>query len=184
MKHAIRWRRLDLPGHEHASLKPRGDGWELSGSADFVHDSRPCTLEYVIQCDAGWGTTSARVGGSIGTRAVELTISADEQRPWRLNDVEQPAVAGCIDIDLAFSPATNLLPIRRLALDIGQEANVVAAWLVFPAMTLQPLAQNYRRDGAHTYRYTSDGGRFVRTLEVNEAGFVTNYPGLWEIEPG
>jgi hypothetical protein len=39
-----------------------------------------------------------------------------------------------------------------------------------------------RRIDEGTYRYESAGGRFVRELPVNGAGFVTLYPGLWEVE--
>ena len=42
------------------------------------------------------------------------------------------AVDGCRDIDLNFSPSTNVLPIRRLSLDVGDQAAVRAAWLRFP----------------------------------------------------
>jgi len=93
-------------------------------------------------------------------------------------------VAGCIDLDLNFSPSTNLLPIRRLSLTVGEEASVRAAWLRFPSFTLEPLEQIYRRTGATTYVYESAGGRFVRELIVNEAGFVTLYPGIWQAEAG
>jgi hypothetical protein len=99
-----------------------------------------------------------------------------------LNAVSCPAVRGCVDIDLGFSPATNLLPIRRLALNIGKEAEVRAAWLSFPALTFEVLPQVYRRVGETTYRYESGGGTFVRELQVNAVGFVTSYPGLWQAE--
>src|SRR6185295_168660 len=85
-------------------------------------------------------------------------------------------------LDLNFSPATNLLPIRRLNLDIGQQAEVKAAWLRFPSFELQPLSQVYERLGAFKYRYSSNGGQFTAELTVNHAGFVTNYPQLWEKE--
>jgi hypothetical protein len=101
-----------------------------------------------------------------------------------LNGTECPAVAGCIDLDLGFSPSTNLLPIRRLALSVGQEAEVMAAWLPFPALALQPLRQLYRREGETTYRYESGNGSFVRTLVVNTTGLVTSYPGLWQADSG
>ena len=68
-----------------------------------------------------------------------------------------PAVAGCVDLDLNFSPSTNLLPIRRLNLSVGQEAAVRAAWLRFPSFILEPLEQLYRRVDATTYRYESAG---------------------------
>jgi hypothetical protein len=85
-----------------------------------------------------------------------------------------------VDLDLNFSPSTNLLPIRRLRLDVGQEAAVRAAWLRFPGFTLEPLEQRYRRTADDAYRYESAGGAFVRDLTVNDEGFVVRYPGLWE----
>jgi hypothetical protein len=65
---------------------------------------------------------------------------------------------------------------------VGQELEVHAAWLRFPSFKLEPLAQLYRRIDERTYRYESNGGSFVTDLNVNEAGFVTKYPNLWEIE--
>jgi hypothetical protein len=115
----------------------------------------------------------------IGDREINLHISVDSERKWFLNGTECPAVAGCLDIDLGFSPSTNLLPIRRLSLERGQEAEVRAAWLPFPSLEFELLPQIYRREGENTYRYESSGGAFVRVLEVNAVGFVTNYPGLW-----
>jgi len=87
-----------------------------------------------------------------------------------------------MDIDLGFSPATNLLPIRRLGLVVGEEVEVTAAWLPFPSLEFETLAQAYRREGERTYHYESGSGAFVRTLEINDAGFVTSYPGLWQAE--
>jgi hypothetical protein len=94
--------------------------------------------------------------------------------------LDQAAVLGCIDLDLNFSPSTNLLPIRRLDLAIGQHAEVKAAWLRFPSFNLEPLTQIYSRLDETSYRYSSNNGKFVRDIKVNEAGLVTVYPGLWE----
>jgi hypothetical protein len=77
---------------------------------------------------------------------------------------------------------SGLLPIRRLDLAVGQAAEVRAAWLRFPGFELEPLAQVYRRVDAGTYRYESGGGPFVADLQVNAAGFVTDYPGIWQAE--
>jgi hypothetical protein len=84
--------------------------------------------------------------------------------------------------DLNFSPSTNLLPLKRLGLAVGQEAKVRAAWLRFPSFDLKPLDQLYRRTGEATYRYESAGGVFVAELEVNGVGFVTHYPGFWQAQ--
>jgi hypothetical protein len=178
----ILWRRLDLPGHEVGRLERRGDGWELSGTAVFSYEHRPCQLDYVVICDADWRTHAAQITGVIGDRDVDLRVSVDGERKWYLGKAECPTVAGCMDIDLGFSPSTNLLPIRRLSLAVGQEAEVRAAWLPFPSLTFEVLPQVYRREAQQMYRYESGGGVFVRLLEVAAAGFVTNYPGLWVAE--
>jgi len=182
MTDSILWRRLDLPGHEVGRVVLRDNRWELSGTAIFVHERSPCRLDYFVVCDSGWWTKSAHVSGVIGDREINLSVSVDAEQRWRLNGTECPAVAGCIDIDLGFSPSTNLLPIRRLSLNVGEEAEVKAAWLPFPSLMFEVLPQVYRREGERTYRYESGGGAFVRVLEVNAVGFVTNYPGLWQAE--
>jgi hypothetical protein len=182
MAHIILWRRLDLPGHEIAKLEVLDDGWKLSGTAIFAYPQGPTKLNYVVVCDAGWWTKSAQVIGAIGGQHIDLTISVDAERRWRLNGIECVSVEGSGDIDLGFSPSTNLLPIRRLGLAVGEEAQVSAAWLPFPSLGFELLPQVYRREGEGTYRYESRGGDFVRTLEVDAAGFVTSYPGLWQAE--
>ena len=182
MTDTIFWRRLDLPGHETGKLSPRDEGWELSGTAQFTYERHPCKLDYLVISDSGWRTTSAQVVGAVGDREIDLGVSVDSERRWYLNGVECAVVAGCMDIDLGFSPSTNLLPIRRLSLAVGERAEVRAAWLPFPSFTFELLQQVYRRVGKSTYRYESGDGIFVRMIEVNVVGFVTSYPDLWETE--
>lgn len=178
----VLWRRLDRPGHESARLFFEDPHWRLSGAAVLIHERQPCRLDYLVVCDAGWRTVSGRVAGWVGNERIAIEVAVDAARRWWLNGAERPEVAGCADLDLNFSPSTNLLPIRRLALAVGREAKVRAAWLRFPGFALEPLEQVYRRTGAATYRYESAGGRFVTDLEVDPAGFVTRYPGFWEVE--
>jgi hypothetical protein len=177
---SILWRRLDQPGHESARLCSRHSQWHLEGAAVFTHERQPCCLNYLVVCDSQWQTRSARITGWVGAETIELEILVDSAQRWRLNGNERSEVRGCMDLDLNFSPSTNLLPIRRLNLPIGQEAAVRAAWLRFPGFSLEPLEQHYRRVDATAYRYESAGGQFVTQLQVNASGFVTRYPGFWE----
>jgi uncharacterized protein len=176
----VLWRRLDREGHEAARLAEVEGGWWLSGLAVFANEGEGCALEYAIVCDASWKTVSASVKGWVGETTVAIEVRSDGRGTWRADGVEQPQLAGCIDIDLNFSPSTNLLPIRRLNLPIGGQAPVVAAWLRFPSFRLEPLAQTYGRLAERTYRYESGGGSFTAELEVDEAGFAVVYPGLAE----
>jgi hypothetical protein len=182
MTEIMLWRRLDLPGHEIAKLEALDDGWKLEGTAIFRYHEGPSRLDYVVICDATWRTNSAQVKGMIGPQQIDLVVSVDAERHWHLNGAECVAVEESADIDLGFSPSTNLLPIRRLALAVGDQAEVKAAWLPFPSLKFERLHQVYRRLEEKVYRYESGHGSFVRTLEVNSSGFVTSYPGLWRAE--
>jgi hypothetical protein len=162
--HAILWRNLETPGHDAAHLVPQSDGWQLTGAALFRHAQSVCRLDYHILCDPEWQTRLARVTGWVGAARVDLTLTVDGDQRWRLNDVAQPAVAGCLDVDLNFTPATNTLR--------------------FPELTLEPLPQRYTRLDDRRYHYESDGGSFVAELAVDAVGFVTDYPQLWQAETG
>jgi uncharacterized protein len=178
----ILWRGLFFPGHESCSLFSPGTEWHLRGTAVFSHEQRPCRLDYQIVCDPAWRTISAKVEGWLHHQLIECRIKTNIDGHWWLNEVEQPDIEGCIDIDLNFSPSTNLLPIRRLGLAIGEVAEVKAAWLRFPSFQLELLPQQYRRLDENTYRYESAGGQFVAELSVNSSGFVIDYPNLWQAE--
>jgi uncharacterized protein len=175
----ILWRGLVFPGHESCGLFSRDSEWHLEGTAVFSHEQSPCRLSYHIICDEGWRTRSAQVEGWLHKTFIDLRIKTDGSGRWWLNDAEQPGVTDCTDIDLNFSPSTNLLPIRRLDLAIGEAAEVKVAWLRFPSFKLEPLPQQYRRLDENMYRYESAGGQFVAELKVNSSGFVIEYPGIW-----
>ena len=179
---SILWRRLDRPGHELARVAQAESGWILAGTALFLEDGAPCQLDYEIRCNDRWETISGKVVGRVGEEEISIDVAVRPGGVWRSNGEEVPAVRGAVDLDLNFSPSTNLLPIRRLKLAVGQQAAVRAAWLRFPSFVFEPLEQTYRRIDETTYRYESAGGRFTADLTVNDAGLVTFYPGLAESE--
>lgn len=178
----ILWKRLDQSGHESAQLSLQGASQRLVGAAVFAHDGRPCLLNYTITCDAAWQTQAGHVTGWVGADSVAITFERDSAGRWLLDGQDCPDVAGCTDIDLNFSPLTNILPIRRLGLTVGQAANVRAAWLRFPSFSLEPLDQVYRRLSETIYRYESVASGFTADLTVNAAGLVTRYAGFWEAD--
>jgi hypothetical protein len=180
--HLILWRWMDRPGHEAAHLESIAGEWHLRGTSVLMEAGQPCSLSYHVVCDGAWRTRRATVRGWVGARPVDVEIEAEGGR-WRMNGAVVPAVEGCVDVDLNFSPCTNLLPIRRLELAVGGEGAVSAAWLRFPGFQLERLDQSYRRTGERTYRYESADGAFMRDLDVDEAGFPTRYPDFWEAEP-
>ncbi len=181
----ILWRRLDVPGHDAASVREVEGGAELRGMAVFHDEGGPTALHYSVRCDTEWRSTEATVDGWCGARTVELRVRHAHATGWTLNGVPCPAVAGCVDLDLNFTPATNLLPLRRLDLAVGQAGEVRSAWLEWPAAVLTPLVQRYARRSVTEYDYEADlpgTDKFVAVLRVEPGGWVLDYAGLWQAE--
>jgi hypothetical protein len=180
--HEVLWRGIQLPGHEACQLWQSDQLWHLDGVALFAHQHSPCRLSYQITCDPGWRTRTAQIRGRVGEKLIDVNIRVEGQQRWWLNEAEVPDVEGSIDLDLNFSPSTNLLPIRRLKLAVGEQARITPAWLRFPSFTLEPLPQRYLRMEESVYRYESGGGKFATELKVDPEGFVVDYPGIWVAE--
>ncbi len=176
------WRRVDAPGHDAAVLAEGPTGATFDGVAVFLHDGKVGRLAYRVVCDPQWRTLRVRVTGSVDATSVDVALTRDEGNRWSVDGSHRPELDGCDDVDLSFTPATNTLPIRRLKLAIGERADVAAAWLRFPSLTVERLPQVYARLDATHYRYESRGGAFVATLETDGAGLVVDYPGIWRSE--
>ena len=179
MIETVLWKSIDGPGHESARLATG----RLDGTAVFLDEGQPCRLDYAIVVNDDGSAHGAKVVGWVGHREIDLAIDA-ANGAWRMNDVPQPQVEGCIDIDLNFSPSTNALAIRRLSLAVGDSVDVRAAWLRFPSFTLETLAQRYTRLAADRVRYESLATNFRAELRVSPNGMVLDYENLWRIETG
>ena len=177
---SILWRRLDGPGHDACRLEQHGSGWQVEGSAVFQLSGRPAQLSYAAACDHSWRALSGHVRGWIGDRTVELCIERSSRGAWTLDAEPAPGLHDCVDLDFGFTPATNLLQLRRLALQIGQGVDAPAAWLDVSSATVDVLVQRYERRTETTYWYEAPRFNYAEMLEVDRIGFVRRYPGLWQ----
>jgi hypothetical protein len=177
---SVLWRGSDPLSLEYFQLHHTSEDVRLSGTILTSDDGKPLRLDYVVHCDPSWVTRSARLTLTRDTVSSELTVIADVRRRWWSNGSELATVSGCVDIDISLSPSTNTLPIRRLSLARGEAGDVVAAWVRFPELAIEPLPQRYVRTGELLYRYASGGGAFTADIEVDELGIVVRYPPGWE----
>jgi hypothetical protein len=92
-----------------------------------------------------------------------------------------PELDGAIDVDVSATPFTNTLPIRRLDLAEGQSADIRAAYVSLPELTVKIDPQRYTcLERGRRYRYESLDSEFVREIVIDAEGLVVTYPGLFK----
>lgn len=178
------WRQNEPIALELAVIDSAIDGFALQG--DVVVASNPMRVSYDIAVTEAWETTNVSIEVKPGlgpTRRIELRSSA--MRRWSVHRSTEsewsslPELDGLIDIDLGCTPATNLLPIRRLNLAIGESMNTTAVWVTFPSLDIAPLPQRYTRLGDREYLYESFLSGFRANLIVDAFGVVDRYSDIW-----
>jgi hypothetical protein len=180
LKRVVVWNNLLIDGRDYCGLRHTAEGWLLKGTVvGVLKDQQPMIASYEISCDENWLTHRVEIERTIGSDMKTLSLSVEKRGVWRSTGQELREIQGCDDVDLAVTPATNTLAIRRLNLQVGSGASIIAAWVKFPDLTVQPLSQLYTRIAQNTYRYESNTG-FSAEIVVDDLGLVTAYPGGWE----
>jgi hypothetical protein len=97
---------------------------------------------------------------------------------WFIDGKERRDLRDCIDIDMEASPATNTIPIGRIALRVGEKVDLDVVWVRFPTLKVMSMQQSYKRLGSRTYLYQSSTG-FSARIKVDAFGLVTRYGNIW-----
>jgi uncharacterized protein len=173
----VNWLLVADSGSERADLWHESDGWTIEGTVKAFVDEL-IRVNYIVRCSPDWVTRAVAVRETRqdGERAFELV--ADDARRWWMDGESVPALEGCVDVDLGVTPSTNTLPIRRLRLEVGETAEIDAAWIRFPELDVVRASQQYTRLGDRRYLYQSR--TFQAELDVDDLGLVVTYAGTWE----
>ena len=140
-------------------------------------------LTYEVRATSDWRVRSCavRLEGASGRR---LSLASDGMGHWTdAAGQHQPALDGCLDVDIMVTPFTNTLPIRRLALAPGQSAEITVVYIGVPDLAVRPVRQRYthlvRTDAGSTYHFEGLESGFRADLAVDEDGLVLDYAGIW-----
>jgi hypothetical protein len=176
----VAWQRMGQSnGHSVARVAPRPHGWRCHGAEVLAGPEELLGCWFHVDLDDAWITRDVVVGAIAADGERTVTLSADDQRRWKVDGEHRPDLDGCVDIDIAATPLTNTFPLRRLAhLPVGEAVTTPIAWVDVPALVVTRVEQTYRRlpdvDGLAGWEYR-DGryGPFV--LTVDEDGLVVTY---------
>ena len=87
----------------------------------------------------------------------------------------RPDLDGCTDVDLGWSPITNVIPMRRLGVRVGDSVELLAAWVRFPELDVVANRQRYTRVTENRYEsgpydFEMGQGRIGTEMHVKHRG--------------
>jgi len=177
--HVVRWRPASGDGLEHLTVTAKDDSIVARSVVIGERGGIPYGVRYTIACDSSWKVQSLDLETTAGQ---ELHLQSDGNGRWTDTDGRaRPDFDGCIDVDLAGTPFTNTLPIRRLDLDMN-DGTVELSMLYIPFDTFAPTVdgQRYRcLESGRLFRYEAADRSFTADLPVDGYGFVLDYPTLF-----
>jgi uncharacterized protein len=172
----ILWQDVETGALDRCRLDAGPEGLRLAGTVLTAAHGTPLDVRYLVE--AGPDGLTRRVELALDGGATRRVLLADGAGGWRWEGgPELTEVAGALDVDLAVTPATNTLPIRRLGLEVGQAADLHMAWVQFPGLEVIDSLQRYQRLAPDRWHFSS--GDFGAELRVDPDGLVLDYGGLF-----
>jgi uncharacterized protein len=178
------WEARQWSSMEYLRLEERASEIIAEGTVIMVEDNQPLRIHYIIRCNPGWVVRQVSIEAE-GYRAPRRRLKTDGAGVWqKAPNMPLEHLAGCIDVDIAATPFTNTLPIRRLGLKPDESAEIKVAYITIPELALSAAMQRYTclatgPEGSR-YRYENMDSGFTAGLTVDANGLVIDYQELWK----
>jgi uncharacterized protein len=178
------WRHRNArDGFEVVFSASEDEGFRCEGHTSAVESDRVWAVRYRIKVDVSWVTRSATLNGQAApASARKCQLEGDGAGRWQVNGASMPNLDGCLDVDVESSVFTNTVPVHRLGLAVGEEADAPAVYVRALDLSIERLEQSYARlddqGSRQRYRYTAPALDFEAELVYDGAGLVLEYPGL------
>jgi hypothetical protein len=159
------WRRLDLVGTNLVVV-------EVSPAEVVVRSREVCA-----DGDGGW-SMSATIHLDGRWRHRSAAVEVVDAGGVHTLQVDGLGAIGADVLDLAGNPFTNAFVLRGPGRDVevGEEVEVVAAYVEAPGLTVRALRQRYRRLAPDRWEYGDESGTFA--MWVDGDGVVIEYEAL------
>jgi hypothetical protein len=185
----LTWQAEDGHGLEGVRMIPGHGGFRALGRMVRVEPTGGFTSSYRLVVGEDGRVSRLSVTSATAEKERHLTINRTDDGVWLLDTgsgsgAVRDDCAGAVDVDLAYSPMFNTIPIRRLGLH--REAGEHTLPMVFvslPDLEVRVVEQTYRtvsvldEDTGHAGIGFATGD-FTADLVVDADGVVTSYPGL------
>jgi len=181
MNRSVRWIPASGVGAEHLHIQMLPDMGHLVESVVVgTRSSVDFGLSYRIVLDRAWQVREAELR-LVGNGQC-LMLRADGRGHWHdAHGAPLAALDGCMDIDIAATPFTNTIPIRRLGLQQDEAKVIRLVYVPIPSLAPVAIEQRYTcLQPDRLYRYEGLVSGFSGELPVDEDGLIIDYPDIFK----
>ncbi|WP_374165054.1 putative glycolipid-binding domain-containing protein [Arcticibacter sp. MXS-1] len=173
------WTGREYYSLENCVVNVRPGGASITSTIVGLYDEKIYQVDYRIQTSQNWETLSLEIKYRQSNKMQVIRLEGDGKGSWMKNGEQADEFKGCIDVDISLTPFTNTLPISRLPMRQHDSQDIHVLYCDLLAGELRPVFQKYTRLSETEYRYQNIPNDFGATIEVDEAGFVVDYPQLF-----
>jgi hypothetical protein len=180
MSRVLVWRGVEEWLAEHIRVALADDGVHATG-VQLGAEPGAYRADYELEVGGGWVTRRLEVEVSDADGRRRLVLEHDGAGAWTRDGEEAAALDGALNCDLAFSPLTNLMPVRRHSLhERPGSHDIVVAWVSLPDLGVHAAPQRYEHLRPGLVRFAALDSDFTAELEVDADGLILRYPRLAE----
>lgn len=176
---SLLWTSKEYRSSENCIVRTGHAGVEIHSIIVGCTGNRPFKAEYIIKTNADWETCYCQLSVEINGDSHSVLLQK-ETEGWLLDGKLRPEFDGCTDVDIPITPFTNTLPINRCKLQLDESRVIKVIYLDMLNDSITAVQQQYTRLPGSMYRYENVPNDFEAAITVDDAGLVTDYPGLFE----
>lgn len=132
------WMGIDDGRAEHLSLNWDNEAW--TANVHVAHER----IDYVLRVSPLWQVRQFLLFRDM--EQPDLWLGTDGRGRWgELNGAHRPELDGARDITIAGSPFVHSIPIRRLPLGVGDEAELIVLAIDAETLAVERVSRKYVR---------------------------------------
>ena len=182
MRTNLLWKGIEYNSLENCLVDSGSDGIRVESVIVGSYNNVIYRVDYNIDATSFWETVSLEIIRHYRNERSRFSLESDGNGNWKINGNPQLKFKGCIDVDIPLTPLTNTLPVNRLKLKTGQEKIIKVLYCDLLRNEFKAVNQKYVRVSDSVYQYENVPNDFESDIQVDEHGFVVDYPQLFTRE--
>ncbi len=181
MQLSVLWKGLYYDTDEHCAINYHDESIMVHSEIEGWAKGKAVYAEYWLKLAKTWEVQEFEINANVADKQFSHALALDHNGHWKCKkNLPHFDFEGITFIDISLTPFTNTLPVNGLHLKESGSAEFDLIYIDVLANEVKKERQKYTRLSKHRYKFDNLKG-FTTDIDVDENGFVVDYPGLFEL---